>query len=176
MHAYNTNKTLIEILGGAENVDREIDLGVTDADQVQTNDKNEALGDIPETGITGAENIKQDGEDDVVSEQVNKIRPTENSNASYSFVSTVDGKVRLVIEYVAKAYTLGDRAISIKVDGYETINVILSDSVTGIKTDRNNHGFYVVEFEVAAGTHNVVIGAVEGTRAAEIFSIAVDAE
>jgi hypothetical protein len=175
MHEYNTNETLVGIIG-AENVEREIGLGVDADDQTQTTDKDAALGDIPATGITGAENIKQDGEDDVASTQVDKIRPTADSNASYSFVSTVDGKVRLVIEYVAKAYTLGDRAISIKVDGYETMTVVLSDSVTGITTDRNNHGFYVVEFEVAAGTHNIVIGAAEGARAVEIFSIAVDAQ
>ena len=60
MHAYNTNETLIGIIG-AENVEREIGLGVEDDDQTQTNDKDAALGDIPETGITGAEDIKQDG-------------------------------------------------------------------------------------------------------------------
>jgi hypothetical protein len=182
VYAYNQHSVLLEILGDEAEI-VEIELAPTMGDKV-TDESTVYAGDITEATMEAVrETVRDDAviedangeaaEDNVASQEVIKVRPVDDTTVAYTFTTEADGNVRVVIEYVARKYTLSNRTLTVQIDGYKA--EVYEFTSADAATDVNNHAFLVIEFEVAAGEHTITLGAVEGTRSVDIYGVAITA-
>ena len=125
------------------------------------------------------ENGTLDGTDEVPDGLlISKVRVNDELIYTLQFTTLTDGEVILLLEYVSKYYTLGERALEISIDNYAAETYVFDTSVVNAETGLYEHNLFGLHFEIAAGTHTLTIKAAvdangDTMRAPEIHNVTV---